>query len=665
MSALGGILNFNGAPVDESARFKLESGLTHQGPDGGTCFKTNSIAMIYRAYHTTHESEFEKQPQVSEHGHVLCWNGRLDNRTELMSLLGDQLRGATTDAAIVMAAYLKWKLNCLWRIIGDFAFSLWDPHSRSLILARDIIGSRDLFFTRNEERLIWATDMDLLLDVSGVRIRVDEHYIAGYLTRCPQPDQTPFKDIEAVPPAHAVIVTSTDTRSVQFWRLDPKRTIRYGSDAEYEDHFRCLLHEAVKNHLRTNRPVWSDLSGGLDSSSIVCMADRLIKTGEAEARLLETVSCVRDESPASNEMKFILYVERSVGKTGHHLAESQFPVLNLAQFTPSVIPNALDIFGAYHDQVNKLMAESGARVRLCGNGGDEILGSTPRPSLELSDLLIRGKFLRLNQSLVRWARDRQKPYLNLLWHDALLPILPRKLQLALGHRLALQLPQWLDSDFVKRANMRELMLGPEDTFGFPTPSGRSQSISFLCAVREQAAGYLRAVQTAEIRFPFLYRPLIEFMQAIPLDQRMRCGETRSLQRRALRDLLPGEIIRRTGKGIPNEAIMRALVREYATVQSLLCDSYVARYGYVDQRALTASVERIRYGDKQCLNLLRIIPLEFWLRSLDGRRSKARMTAAALGLPEARLAAAGQKRLCVSSPSAKSSISPVAAPMRSQ
>ena len=135
------------------------------------------------------------------------------------------------------------------------------------------------------------------------------------------------------------------------------------------------------------------------------------------------------------------------------------------------------------------------------------------------------------------------------------------------------------------------------------------------------------------------------MQAIPRNQRARQGETRSLQRRALRDLLPPEILNRRGKGIPAEAIMRALSREYPRVRSLLCESYVARYGYVDQSSLSAAVERIRYGDKRCAEILRIIPLEFWLRSLERRVPTAKMDAAVLGSPEARRTAADEDALC--------------------
>ena len=283
------------------------------------------------------------------------------------------------------------------------------------------------------------------------------------------------------------------------------------------------------------------------------------------------------------------------------------------------------------------MRFSGARVRLCGNGGDEILNSVPSPSAELSDPLVNGNFLQLLRGLRSWSRERKKPYLKVLWQDTLLPTLPRPLQVALRHGPVKRLPVWLDPQFLKRTNLRELMLGPNDPFGFYLPSSRSQCIGFLSAVRDTSAGYVRLLQDVDIRLPILHRPLVEFMQAIPKNQRIRPGETRSLQRRALRDLLPKEILRRKGKGNPAEAIFRALCHEFTNVHCLLSESYVARYGYVNQRALMAAFERSRFGDKRAAEFFRIISLELWLRSLEQRRPRSKRNVSAMGSPEARLA----------------------------
>ncbi len=640
MSAIGGFYNFDGAPADIDQLIRLGRGLAVRGLDGGSHFKSNSLAMIYRAFNTNKESRREIQPLVSNLGHVLCWDGRLDNRDDLIAILLTDRHEDHTDPAIIMAAYLKWGIDFLPRIIGDFALSLWDPLSRLIILARDVIGSRDLYYKIDQNHIVWSSELTILLDLSADHLEVNDEYIAGYLTRLPEPDQSPFKGINAVPPAHAVIIKNGQIKISRFWGLDPNIQIRYRNDAEYEEHFRHLFQKAVKCCLRTDAPVWADLSGGLDSSSIACMADQLIRSGEAEAPHLETVSCIRDESPSSNEARFIRYAEERIGKVGHHLPESKFPILSPDFSEPSVIPNPLDVYASYHKRVNAMMTEASARVRLCGNGGDQIFNSVPDPSPELTDLLVQGHLLRLNRSLSTWAHDQKKPYVHLLWKDTVLPILPRKMQVALKQELVAQLPDWFNPQFVKDTNLLDRMLGPRDPFGFRSPSSRQQCIGFLGAVREVAAGYVRSLQNVDLRMPLLHRPLVEFMQAIPQEQRVRPSEGRSLQRRALKDVLPREILTRKGKGNPSEALLRAACREHARLRSHLSDSYVARCGYVIQQGLSAAFERMRYGDQRSGWVMLIIPLEFWLRSLERRGSQTKMNAAFIAEPEIRAVAAG-------------------------
>src|ERR1041384_5050588 len=282
MSAIGGIYNFADDFVEETTLAELGRSLESLGPEGGGNFNSGPVGMVYRALHITKESHDEIQPLVSATGRVLCWDGRLDNRDELIAILRDDLCGDFTDAGIVMAAYLKWGSDFLPKLVADFALSLWDPSLRSLILARDVIGAHDLYYRVDHRGTIWSTDLKQLIRVSRVKPEVDENYIAGYCTRLPQSSESPFKNISLVPPAHAVIIKNGDVQVRRFWGLDPDHEIRYRSDAEYEDHFRHLFGEAVRCCLRSDRPGWSDLSGGLHASYIGCLARPRIKTSKSE-----------------------------------------------------------------------------------------------------------------------------------------------------------------------------------------------------------------------------------------------------------------------------------------------------------------------------------------------------------------------------------------------
>jgi asparagine synthase (glutamine-hydrolysing) len=465
-------------------------------------------------------------------------------------------------------------------------------------------------------------------------LKVDDDYVAAHLARLAEPGQTPFKDIKAVAAAHVVTIKRGRSQSRKYWGLNPDNKIRYRSDEEYEEHFRHLFREAVRCRLRSDAPVWCDLSGGLDSSSIVCIAQQLLESGHMAGQQLETVSYIHDEAPTSTELKFINYVEERIGRTGQHILESECPIFSRTNFRSSIIPNTLDIFRGYYDELNRMMSAAGARVRLCGNGGDEILNSLPNPAADLMDSLVQGHFLELHRGLKTWSQDRKQPYLKLFWDEAFVPLLPRRAQVWLKHGPVKRLPAWLESDFVRRTGFADRLLGPKDVFGFHLPSDRLQAISFLCAVRELSGGFMRLLQNVEIRMPFLHRPLVEFMQAIPKEQRARPGETRSLQRRALGDLVPPEILRRKGKGNPIEALSRAIVREHNNLELLMTNTCAAQYGYVNQQRVNSAVEKLKYGDMHSLEIFRLIPLESWLRLVEQKRTHVQVTVATTGLPDA-------------------------------
>jgi asparagine synthase (glutamine-hydrolysing) len=628
MSAIGGIVNFNGEPIDEEVLKALGRSLESYGPDGGFDLRLDSIGMVYRAFHTNVESRSERQP-VAQRGGVLAWDGRLDNREELISLLHDELRGDDSDSAIVLTAYSKWGSAFLQRIIGDFALSLWDSSSRTLFLARDIVGARLLFYHANSERLIWSSRLESLLQLPDIPLEVNDEYVAGYLSMYPKQDLTPYKNIYAVPPAHFITARTGKVASQRFWGLDPAKEIRYQTDQEYEEHFLTLFSEAIRARLRVDGPVWADLSGGLDSSSIVCVADEIIKKESVQASNLETVSAVFDESPTSDERRFIRVVEEKRGRRGHHFKESDHPLLadTLSEGFRS-IPNPIEEFATYHKRVREQMRAQGARVLLSGIGGDELLTASLDPSPELADLLIKGKLSELNRRLQTWSLALKKPYLEVLINHSVIPSLPRRIKGLYKRRQRTKQISLLEPGFIKSFGLPDVLLGPKDIFGFRLPSSRGQSTAFLSITAIISPGHLLVWGPIEITYPFTHRPLVEFLQAIPPTQWIRPGETRSLMRRSLRAYLPAQIAKRKGKGNPHEATVRALNREWPRLRELLRNALVCASGYVDPIALKALIEQPDFErNPESLAVIRICYLELWLRDLEKRSRTIKHTTA--------------------------------------
>jgi hypothetical protein len=189
------------------------------------------------------------------------------------------------------------------------------------------------------------------------------------------------------------------------------------------------------------------------------------------------------------------------------------------------------------------------------------------------------------------------------------------------------LPSWIDERFVAQMNLHERHLGIPDGFGFDLPSRRDQAAGFLSVMRIVAKASYRARGGIEVSHPYLHRPLVEYLQAIPCEQRVRPGEARSLMRRSLRDLLPEKILKRQGKKGPEEALFRAVARQWPQLHPIFKDARVCASGYVDANALQATLERVRHGcETYSFAVIQTISLEFWLRALERRSLPAGNTA---------------------------------------
>lgn len=620
MSAFGGIWNFDGAEVDGRVLRVLARALESRGPDGGGEFKENSIGMVQRAFHTTTDAEAEVQP-LDLKGHVMCWDGRLDNRQDLRSILRDVLCDDQTDVGLVLKAFIHWGLPSVSRLIGDFAFCSWDPFESKLYLVRDPGGARPLFYQINKNQMVWSSELEPLIKITDTDVEVNDEYIAGFLTRGEAPGLTPYKNICSVPPGHIVIISPDKIRTQQFWRPSPDNQIRYGTDLEYEEHFRHLFREAVRCRMRVKGTVWVQLSGGLDSSAIVCMADDILHSGEAEARKVTTVSYTYEESSTSDETEFISCVEDKRGRTGYHLDENDLPPLSYFpehSFIP--FPNSIDCFIERHHALADEMRSSGARVLMTGHGGDEILCSSANPSPQLQDLLMRCQPVRLHRTLHRWSHASNRSYLDLLWREALLPILPATVRVLLPLKPHHQLPSWYAPRFVNRMKMRERYLATSDLHGFRLRTARDQAANFYAAATVVSRAAYRSRACIEVSHPYLHRPLVEFLQAIPFEQRLRPGETRSLMRRALRHLLPAKVLQRRTKSGSDEAFARAVARQWPRLQKFLASPKICERAYVNREAFISMCERLRHGcERYSFDAIKSLSLEFWLRALEHQK----------------------------------------------
>jgi asparagine synthase (glutamine-hydrolysing) len=620
MSAFGGILNFDGGPVDPVMLQRLRQVLEPYGPDGGDAVYAGQVGMTYHALNVTPESRFEHQPHDAATGQLIVWDGRLDNRDELIEQL--DLQKVDTDLAIVVSAYLKWGNTFVEQLTGDFALVLWDPRTQSLTMARDPFGVRSLFYYQDRSRIVWSTILKELIDVVDVELKVNDDYIAGFLTRYPDPWQTPYRNFHAVPPGHTLTVKDGELHSNPFWKPEVNKQLHYKNPDDYAGQFRELLSQSIRGRLRSTAPVFAELSGGLDSSSIVCVADYLRAWDGASLAEVETVSYVYDEAKTSDERSFMQSVELQRQRPGHHINEDEhrFSIgASLNQFfsAPSYHFYNRNRFAA----LRNVMARYGSSVVLSGEGGDQLNMANPDPDVVIADHLYRLEPFALHRLLSTSSREMHKPYLQLLRSGAAL-LLPRSIQAR--YRKIAKVPSWLHHDFCRRMNIAERMLGPIDPYRFRLPSQSDAVQGLIQTIRTISAIYFQEYSGVDFTFPYLHRPLVEFLLAVPVEEKLNGGVGRVLVRKALLGVLPDKVANRRGKKGPTEALSNAVIREWSSIKWMFDEPRVSAKGYVDRDELLAAVQRVRHGtEKFSFHLFVTLATEFWLRSLERRPATAR------------------------------------------
>jgi asparagine synthase (glutamine-hydrolysing) len=626
MSIQFGTWNFEGQQPASEYIAKVNAVLAPYGPDSNETYSNGGVKILYRAFHTTKESRREIQPHICPRGAVITWDGRLDNRTELISELRDPITVRSTDVEIVGAALERWGDKCFAKLVGDWALSIWNPNNRSVILAKDPIGARHLYYSMDKNQVVWSTVLDPLVLFAGKTLEICEEYIAGWLaTMFPAAHLTPYVGIHAVSPSSAVVLGPGKQIVSTSWDFDPGKKIRYRTDAEYEEHFRTVFAKAVQRRLRSDQPVLAELSGGMDSSSIVCMADIVIARGAAETPRLDTISWYDDSNPALDERPYFTKVEEKRGHSGCHIdLGRQTEVDSQESFTSdsetdhfAATPILIRRNSKYFKQYTGHLRAQGNRVVLSGVGGDDVTGggaATPMP--ELQNLLARARFFTLAHRLHAWADKLRKSRLSLLW-EAARGFFPPSVEGVPKH---ICIAPWLHRAFVRR-NHAAIYGYPFRLKLFSALPSFQTLVSALNLTRRILSYYtLHAESLYELRFPYLDRDFMEFMHAIPWEQLVRIGQRRSLMKRALVGIVPEEILTRKQKipvqrGSKQEPAKNTSTEWFGPVETGH-DMVSSSIGIMDTNRFVEALHRARRNEEVPTNILRrSLTLESWLRHL--------------------------------------------------
>ena len=590
MSGIAGVYRVGGGVVEAAQLTAMSAALAHRGTDAAGEWVEGAIGLAHRLLATTQASLAVRHPVADASGAVrLVWDGRLDNRQEL------EADADESDEAVVIRGYARWGDELPARLLGDFALALWDAPRRRLLCARDRLGLKPFHYLWRQGVFRFASEPEPLLSALD-RPEPDDEMLLALLLREFRPGdegRTLVRDVHRLPPGHALIVDGDGLRCFRYWALDPARTLALGSDAEYVERVRAVFREAVAARLRTDWPVGALLSGGLDSSAVVCAAVRTWEERGEGSPPLQTFTLFADH-PAGDEREPARVVTEATGLKGHAVHRRDADPLDAldaevdAAGGPIVDPShhtmtaCLDAIGA-----------AGCRVVLSGEGGDQLLDE---PGY-LADLLRTGRLLRFAREVRAFARSYGASAREVAL-DAAAMLAPTALRYW-GKRLLRGVPpRWIDVQTARRVRLRRRVTMPRHDASWPSHVQWQTYLSITSpyyGLKLEAEERRAARAGLEMRYPLLDSRLVELVLAMPWHRRATQGTRKRLLRAAAGDLLPPRALDRRGKGDWTEPVDRALTRVCSSGAPLANRSgLLARY--VDPDGAARLVERYRRGE---------------------------------------------------------------------
>jgi asparagine synthase (glutamine-hydrolysing) len=626
---IAGRLNFrSGAPVDPAALRGMGDLLAHRGPDGEGLWHDAAIGVVHRRLAVIDLSDAARQPMTGEDPRVWAvLNGEIYNFRELRAALaarGHRFR-TQSDTEVLLAAYAEHGVDCLARLRGMFAFALWDGGRRRLLLARDRPGKKPLYYRLDGDGIAFASEPKAFLAEPTFEATPALSALSDYLTYhyVPAPGSA-FAGLHRVPPAHYLLVENGRVRLERYWRLGylPKRA---QPEAAAAAELLERLRDAVRCRLAADVPLGVFLSGGIDSSAVVAL---VAETGAAPVRTFS----IGFEERSHDELPFARLVARRYG-TEHH------------EFV--VRPAAVDILPRLIWHYNEPYADSSAiptfhlaeltrrhvTVALNGDGGDENLAGYRRH--------VAGRVADRWAGLARPARRALAALMDALPGSGRGADYARRFVAGLGEPPPARYARWashLDPTLKQALTTEE----------FRQAAGGRDSLEYL-ADRFRWAEGLDVVDAAlaadvetylpddllvkvdiatmahglEGRSPFLDHEVMAYCASLPSDLKLRGRTTKYLLRRAVRGLLPAEVVDRPKQGfaVPIDRWFRRELR--ALVHDVLLDARTLQRGYFREAVVRRMLDEHRRGARGWhAELWSLLVLELWHRMFVDRRPAA-------------------------------------------
>jgi asparagine synthase (glutamine-hydrolysing) len=541
-------------------------------------------------------------------GCQVLFRGYIANRS---SLAQDLPETEHEDELLIAVAYRRWGESLQRHVLGEYAVAVYDAERRYLFATHDALGLRPLYYAQHGAGIVVGSHLGRVAALAGLG-RLEERYVGDFLLHGVHAGPlTIHRGVLRLQAGESLEWSPAGLHVHQTWSLAEVAPAAFRTEAEYDERFRELLVEGVRTAAAGR--TWCELSGGLDSSTVLCLAHQL---GIDDLQALSVRYC---QSPTADEHEWMRVMINATGVPWNVLdgdAEqpfSELPDRPLDQ--PSRVSMMWRLFRAYED----VLGNNGVRVLLSGYGGDQALFGDLRNPIHLADRLRRGQFLRALRDASAWQHtaSARRSKLHILIKHGWEPLSHYVVGQSVSYeRNPLLDCPWLNEGFIRRIGLRSGH-PPGDRRRMPTVRGQfyHERLWRISLVSGQI--WNQITSTFEMRFPLLYRPLIEFMYSLPAEQQVQPGNNRVLQRRALSGILPDRIRERRDKKGPDQSFFEGLRRNPEIYRLLVDRPRIVELGFVDRDRWREAASSARFG---CVSSIAAFysafNLEVWLRQRE-------------------------------------------------
>ena len=558
MSDFAGLWRFDGGQIEEADLHRLADALEGRSLAEPRFWHSGSFGLVHRLAVFTPQDSAERMPFVSESGAVLAADLRLDERPELIRALGLPQEAANWGDSALLARALNdfGAEEALQRVYGEFAFAFWRPKEQLLHLGRCSTGRRSLFVHRGAGLIAFATRLRALLALPGVPLDLDGTAIANHLVlNRGSPERTIYRAIDRVPPGHLATHSPAGGRLAAHWTLPEPGSLRLPA-CDAEEAARETLDRAVASALRAEGPVTAWLTGGLDTANVAASAARQL----APQRLTVLTRKPAGPTPPGNAQHFYNEAGRAGAMAAMHPNIDWHVTSDEDWGEPDrhrmmlefAAPTRGKLNLTWFDALYRFMAARGSKVSLGGERGNAFFSYSGLPLLPQLFQSLRWRELFGH---LRALRRRGIPARGLA-ALTLRPFVP--FWLMTKRRFGARGAPWaghspINPSFAAEIDLPRLVDPREYRIrcGFGHVSAQAERKWCLDPALGDFANVQRARTGADHRFPLASRRVMEYFGALPLNEHLRDGETRSLARRLLRGAAPAEIVESTATGMQN------------------------------------------------------------------------------------------------------------------